>query len=95
MAKKLTERETTQELLQRMKDSAEHYDPDDWFGLTKEELEEQYKNFKQVSETLNGQELTLIYYLRNCRFGSTFRFVKIAKKLYEANQELEKIKNRL
>ena len=95
MAKNLTDRETTQELLQRMKDNAEHYNPDDWFGFTKEELEERYENFKYVSETLNGQELTLIYYLRNCRFGSTFNFVKIAKKLYKANRELEKIKNRL
>ena len=92
MAKLTTVERTTQALLKRLQYCVDNYTPEEWRTTTKERLEWQYEIAKRVSETLRLNEIMLLYYLRNSQFGETNRFMKIAKKLSEANQELEKIK---
>ncbi len=86
---------TTQELLQWLKDCVDYYNRKYSRHVTKEEYKFKYEVAKSVSETLRLNEIMLIYYLRNSGFGMSHRFMRIAKKFYEANQALEKIKNRL
>ena len=86
---------TTQELLQWLKDCVDHYSHKYSRHATKEEYKFKYEVAKSVSETLSLNEIMLIYYLRNSEFGLTYRFMKIAEKLYEANQELKDVKHNI
>ena len=93
MIKESTTRRTTQALLQRLKNNVDNYTPESWSTTTKERLEWLYEISKQVSETLRLNEIMLLYYIRNSQFGNVDRFMKVAKKLFDANQALEKIKS--
>ena len=84
---------TTKELLQWLKDCVDCYTPKLSGPTTKEEYVFRYEVAKSVSETLKFNEIMLLYYLRNSRFGDIDRFMMIAQELYEANQALEKIKS--
>ena len=93
MVKESTSKRTTEALLKRLQYCVDNYTPESCRTTTKERLQWQYDTAKQVSETLRFNEVMLLYYLRNAGFGNTYRFMKIAKKLYDANQDLEKIKS--
>ena len=93
MENKTTSKRTTQALLERLQRNVENYTPEKWRTTTKERLEQQYQTVKEVSDTLRLNEVMLLYYIRNSGCGNTYRFMKIAKKLFEANQALEKIKS--
>lgn len=79
-------KESTKDLLQRLQDNVTNYDPKEWDGLTKEDLQYKYDICKHVSETLTMYEIMLIWYLRLAPFGSTHRFMKVAEKLSDAHQ---------
>ena len=80
-------------MLRRLQNNVESYTPEEWKHTTKERLQWLYETAKQVSETLRTSEVLLLYYLRNSGGGNTYRFRMIAKKLYDANRELETIKS--
>ena len=92
MEKESSTKRTTKALLQRLQYCVDNYTPEKWSTTTKERLQWQYETVKEVSETLRFSEVMLLYYLRNSGCGNTYRFMKIAKKLCDANQALEKIK---
>ena len=91
MANEFSTEETTQELLQRLQNNLRYHRAKDWRGVTKEELKAQYEEFARISETLKLHELTLLYYLRHSKFSTTYGFMKMAEKLYEASKELDAI----
>ena len=93
MVKESTTKRTTEALLKRLLYCVDNYTPEEWSTTTKERLQWQYDTAKQVSETLRLTEVMLLYYLRNSGVGNTYRFMKIAKKLFKANQALEEIKS--
>ena len=90
MEKDLTTEKTTQELLQNLQNSLKYHRAKSR-GVTKEELKAQYEEFARISETLRLHELRLLYYLRNSKFSTTYGFMRMAEKLYEASQELDEI----
>lgn len=85
--------ETTQALLQRLQDNVTNYDPKEWDGVTKDELQTRYEIFKHVSETLTCHELSLLWYLRTAAYGETYRFMRVAKQLSEAHQAFLHLRN--
>ena len=91
MANEYSTEETTQELLQRLQHRLRYFRYNASIGITKEELKAQYDSFQHISETLTLHELSLLYYLRDLQVGSTYRFMRIAKKLSEASKELNEI----
>lgn len=56
-------KETTQEFLERLKDSIENYDPNEYF-VSKEELEGDYLIYENISKTITNREMQLIHFLR-------------------------------
>lgn len=78
-------RETTEELLDGLKSSADNFDPKEHDeGETAENIYRVYGAFKEVSETLTYHELVLLYSLRCCPLGETFRFRRAAENLLNA-----------
>ena len=80
--------ETTQELLQRLKDSIEHYDPKEWDDISLEELRFDYKMAKEISNTLDLCEIRLLWLLRCSPCDDElFRFTRAAETLLQAYQK--------
>ena len=88
-----TTKRTTQALLKRLQCYIDNYTPEGRRTASKERVEWHYEVAKHVSETLRLNEILLLYYLRNSPYGYTHYFMRIAKKISDANQELEKIKS--
>jgi len=83
--------QTTQELLKSLRSRITDYNAEEEGNMTKEELKSYYNMAKEISATLSLTEIRLLWYLRNTQNGDTFRFMKAAQKLYEANTEFKSL----
>lgn len=79
------EKQTTQDTLEALRNNIEHFNSAEWYeGVTMECLEQNYRAYKEVAETLSIKELRLIALLRRCRHGEITRFLKVAQALYNS-----------
>lgn len=77
-------KQSTKTTLMQMQRAIEHYDPQEWFGVTLDDLRNDFEVYKDVANTLSFREMRLIGVLRGCRVGETQRFLTCAENLYKA-----------
>lgn len=53
---------------------------------------ERLRKLEEISDSITEMEVELLWYLRNCGMGETFRFLRIARINYQAVQARRSLK---
>ncbi len=80
---------TTQRTLADMQAQIDHYDPEQSYGVSLDDLRTDYECYKEVADTLTHREMRLIAVLRGCRVGDRQRFLTAAENLYKALRDCD------